>query len=167
MKYISTRGSTPPLNFEDVLLTGLAPDGGLFIPESWPQFDPDQLRALSGLPYAEVAKHVITPFVENDIASPVLERMLGEVYGRGFSHSAIAPLVQISPNVWVMELFHGPTLAFKDFGARFMAQCLARMGKRVHPPRDSPDLPVVTWAVCCSLRMRRALRVAHQYSLAS
>ncbi len=120
--YISTRGGVPPQNFTEVLLQGLAADGGLFIPDVWPKFDLEKMRELAGLPYAEVAKYVISPFVENDISSPVLEKLLNEVYGRNFSHSAMAPLVQISPNVWVMELFHGPTLAFKDYALQLLGQ---------------------------------------------
>ena len=135
VNYISTRGNVPPQGFTDVLLQGLAPDGGLFIPEEWPKFDSERLRRMAGLPYAEVAKEVITPFVKNDIAPAVLDKLLNEVYGGAFSHSAIAPLVQISPNVWVMELFHGPTLAFKDYALQLLGRLfdhvLEERGERV------------------------------------
>lgn len=135
VNYISTRGNVSPQSFTDVLLQGLAPDGGLFIPETWPKFDMDQLRGLSGLPYAEVAKYVIAPFVKHDISMSVLEKMLEDVYVKEFSHSAVAPLVQISPNVWVMELFHGPTLAFKDYALQLLGKLfdhvLEEKGQRV------------------------------------
>lgn len=135
VNYISTRGGVSPQSFTDVLLKGLAADGGLFIPESWPQFDLDKLRGLAGLPYAEVAKYVISPFVKNDVTPAVLEKILSEVYTHEFSHSAVAPLVQISPNVWVMELFHGPTLAFKDYALQLLGRLfdhvLEERGERV------------------------------------
>ncbi len=135
VNYISTRGGIAPQSFTDVLLQGLAPDGGLYIPETWPQFDLDEVRGLAGLPYAEVAKYVISPFVQNDIASPVLETMLSDVYSDRFAHSAVAPLVQISPNIWVMELFHGPTLAFKDYALQLLGRLfdhvLEERGERV------------------------------------
>lgn len=135
VNYISTRGGVTPQSFTDTLLQGLAPDGGLYIPETWPQLDIDKMRSLAGLPYAEIAKFVISPFVENDITSPVLEKILNEVYSQEFSHSAVAPLVQISPNVWVMELFHGPTLAFKDYALQLLGRLfdhiLEERGERV------------------------------------
>ena len=135
VSYVSTRGGVAPQSFTDVLLQGLAPDGGLFIPEDWPQFDLDEMRSLAGLPYAEVAKYVISPFVKNDIPLLVLEKILGEVYSHKFSHSAVAPLVQIGPNVWVMELFHGPTLAFKDYALQLLGRLfdhiLEERGERV------------------------------------
>ena len=135
VNYISTRGGVAPQSFTDVLLQGLAPDGGLYIPESWPQLDMEELRGMSGLPYAEVAKFVTAPFVKNDIAPATLERILSEVYTNEFTHSAVAPLVQISPNVWVMELFHGPTLAFKDYALQLLGRLfdhvLEEKGERV------------------------------------
>ena len=137
--YISTRGGIAPQSFTDVLLKGLAPDGGLFIPETWPQLETDKLRSLAGLPYSEVAKHVIAPFVQHDLSEDVYTKIINDSYdgasGSSFSHSAVAPLVQISPNVWVMELFHGPTLAFKDYALQLLGKLfdhvLEERGERV------------------------------------
>lgn len=134
MRYISTRGAAPALAFDDVLLTGLARDGGLYVPESWPRFSPGELRALSGLPYHEIAYRVMAPFVEGAIDSAVFERIVAETY-RDFDHAAVAPLTQLSANEWVMELFHGPTLAFKDYAMQLLGRLfdhvLAARGERV------------------------------------
>src|SRR6185436_1402562 len=94
-------------------LAGLAEDGGLYLPETWPQLAPDVIAGFAGQPYAAVATEVIRPFVAGDLADRDLERMCGEAYAR-FRHPAVAPLRQLAPGEWVLELFHGPTLAFKD-----------------------------------------------------
>ena len=134
MKYVSTRGEAPVLAFDDVLLAGLAEDGGLYVPESWPQFSADELTAMAGLSYAEIAYRVIRPFVAGTIADADLESMIDETYA-GFGHAAVAPMKQIGANEWLMELFHGPTLAFKDFAlqlvGRMFAHVLAARGERV------------------------------------
>ena len=124
MRYISTRGQAPALNFEDVLLAGLATDGGLYVPENLPRFTQEEIASWAGLPYHELAFRVMRPFVTGSIPDADFKKILEETYGV-FSHNAIAPLRQLNGNEWVLELFHGPTLAFKDFGGRFMAQCLA------------------------------------------
>ena len=121
MKYVSTRGEAPVLAFDDVLLAGLAEDGGLYVPEAWPQFSADDLSAMAGLSYAEIAYRVIRPFVDGTIADADLERMIEETYA-GFGHSAVAPLKQIGANDWLMELFHGPTLAFKDYAMQLLGR---------------------------------------------
>ncbi|WP_426417228.1 threonine synthase [Aestuariirhabdus sp. LZHN29] len=123
MKYISTRGQSPALNFEDVLLTGLAPDGGLYVPECLPRYTPEQIASWAGLSYAELAKKIIAPFVAESIPADDLSRIIDETYAE-FSHSAVAPLNQIASNEWVMELFHGPTLAFKDFALQLLGRLL-------------------------------------------
>lgn len=134
MKYVSTRGEAPVLAFDDVLLAGLAEDGGLYVPDAWPQFSFEDLADMAGLSYAEIAYRVIRPFVDGTIADADLERMIEETYA-GFGHSAVAPMKQIGSNEWVMELFHGPTLAFKDFAlqlvGRMFAHVLAARGERV------------------------------------
>lgn len=134
MRYISTRGAAPALAFDDVLLTGLARDGGLYVPETWPQFSTADLRALSGLPYHKIAYRVMAPFVEGAIDPAVFKRIVTETY-RGFNHAAVAPLTQLSANEWVMELFHGPTLAFKDYAMQLLGRLfdhvLAERGERV------------------------------------
>lgn len=134
-RYISTRGGGAPQGFTDTLLQGLAPDGGLFIPEEWPKLDIDQFRQLSGVPYADVAQAVITPFIGDEIAPTTLKKILNDVYQKEFNHSCVAPLVQIAPNTWIMELFHGPTLAFKDYALQLLGHLfdhiLEERGERV------------------------------------
>lgn len=133
MHYVSTRGEAPRAGFADVLLTGLARDGGLYVPESWPNISADALRSLRGRPYAEVAEAFIAPFVGEDIEAEALSRIIAETYS-AFGHPAVAPLVQIDANDWVLELFHGPTLAFKDIAmqllGRLMDHVLAARGAR-------------------------------------
>ncbi|MCB1530384.1 MAG: threonine synthase [Rhodospirillales bacterium] len=133
--YISTRGATAPKSFTDVLLSGLAPDGGLFLPERWPVLEPKTLKSLVGAPYADVACQVMAPFVGKDIPAEDLHRIISDVYRENFNHSAVAPLVQIGPNAWILELFHGPTLAFKDYALQFLGRMfdyvLERRGQRV------------------------------------
>lgn len=134
MKYVSTRGEAPVLAFDDVLLAGLAEDGGLYVPQDWPQFSADDLAAMAGMSYAGIAYQVIRPFVGGTIADADLEAMIEETYA-GFGHTAVAPLKQIGGNDWLMELFQGPTLAFKDFAlqlvGRMFAHVLAARGERV------------------------------------
>ena len=133
MKYVSTRGLAPALGFSDVLLAGLARDGGLYVPETWPTFSSESFARLAGRPYHEVAYAVIHPFVAGEIADADLKRMCAEAYAT-FRHPAVAPLVQTGPNSFILELFHGPTLAFKDVAmqllARLMDHVLAERGRR-------------------------------------
>ena len=134
MRYLSTRGDAPVLSFDEVLLAGLARDGGLYLPESWPAFSAEEIRALAGKPYAEVAFAVIRPFVGGAIADADLQRILAETYA-GFGHAAVAPLKQLDSRSWLMELFHGPTLAFKDYALQLLGRLfdhvLAQRGERV------------------------------------
>jgi threonine synthase len=125
LRYISTRGEAPPLGFVEATLAGLARDGGLYVPESWPVFGSDQIAALAGRPYAEVAVEVIRPFAGDTVADADLSRMAREAYDT-FRHAAVAPLVQVGPNCFVLELFHGPTLAFKDLAMQFLARLMDR-----------------------------------------
>lgn len=133
MLYVSTRGEAPALGFRDAVLAGLAPDGGLYVPEKWPQLTSREIADFAGCPYAEVALRVIGRFTGGEIATPALRRMVEESYAT-FRHDAVAPLVQIRPNLFLLELFHGPTLAFKDvamqFLARLMDHILAERGER-------------------------------------
>ena len=133
MKYISTRGEALALGFDDVLLSGLASDGGLYLPAEWPSLDRAALHALAGADYAEVAYRVMAPFVDG-IAENRFRGMLAEAY-RGFVHREIAPMRQLAPGLWLMELFHGPTLAFKDVALQLLAhlfdEVLSRRGQRV------------------------------------
>jgi threonine synthase len=123
VRYVSTRGEAPPLGFVEATLAGLARDGGLYVPESWPQLDSQKIASLSGRPYAEVAVEVMRPFVGAAVAEHELSRMAREAYG-GFRHPAIAPLAQFGVNEFVLELFHGPTLAFKDLAMQFLSRLM-------------------------------------------
>jgi len=125
LQYISTRGEAPRLGFEDALLTGLARDGGLYLPETWPTFSDSDMMAMSGLSYAELAHRVMLPFVEDDIPSDEFAALINDAYA-GFDHAAIAPLRQLDSGQWLMELFHGPTLAFKDFALQLLGRLLDR-----------------------------------------
>ncbi|MFA5549504.1 MAG: threonine synthase [Porticoccaceae bacterium] len=123
MKYISTRGGVAPQSFEDVVLAGLAPDGGLFVPESLPAYSTEEIASWAGLPYTELAFRVMAPFIDGAVPDEELRRIIAASYG-AFRHRAIAPLVQTGHNDWVLELFHGPTLAFKDFALQFLGHLL-------------------------------------------
>jgi threonine synthase len=131
MKYISTRGNAPELTFEEVLLTGLAVDGGLYVPKEVPTFSKEEIESWRDLPYAELAHKVIYPFVEGSVDSDALAKILSEVYG-AFSHKAVAPLQQLDNNEYVLELFHGPTLAFKDFALQTLGRLLDYVLERRH-----------------------------------
>lgn len=121
MKYISTRGSAPALDFEGATLAGLASDGGLYVPEAWPRFSREEIAAMRGLTYVETAVAVMRPFVAGCLDDATLTRLCTAAYGR-FSHDAITPLVQLDGRNWLMELFHGPTLAFKDVALQLLGQ---------------------------------------------
>ena len=107
MKYVSTRGQAPELGFRDVILAGLARDGGLYLPNVWPKFSSQEIGDMAGLTYAQTAKRVLAPFVEGEIEADVFGAMVDEAYGT-FQHRATVPLVQIAPNHFIAELFHGP-----------------------------------------------------------
>lgn len=123
MKYISTRGRAPKLEFEDVLLTGLASDGGLYVPEELPTFSAEEIAGWRELPYPKLAFHIIKPFVGGAVDDDTLQQMLDETYA-GFGHKAVAPLAQLDHNEYVLELFQGPTLAFKDFALQLLGRLL-------------------------------------------
>ena len=134
MKYISTRGNAPVLTFEEAMLTGLARDGGLYVPESIPKMSSADIIGLAGLSYEEIALRVIQPFVGDSFSEAELISSISNAYA-GFSHNARAPLVQLGANHHLLELFHGPTLAFKDFAMQLIGQlfqrALNRRGERV------------------------------------
>ena len=119
MRYVSTRGQAPVRDFAGVLLAGLAEDGGLYVPETWPTLRPDDWRALRGLPYPELAARILAPFAAGSIDEATLRRLCGRAYA-GFNHPAIVPLVQLDGELFVQELFHGPTLAFKDMAMQLL-----------------------------------------------
>ncbi|WP_408586432.1 threonine synthase [Novosphingobium sp.] len=119
MKYVSTRGAAPALDFEEVTLAGLASDGGLYVPESWPTFSADEIAVMAGLPYAELAQKIMQPFVGDCLTPERLLELTRTAYGR-FAHAAVTPLKQLDERQWVLELFHGPTLAFKDVALQLL-----------------------------------------------
>jgi threonine synthase len=119
MEYVSTRGSAPVLDFEQATLAGLASDGGLYLPREWPRFSHDEIAAMAGLPYAELAARVMQPFVGDSLSSERLLELTTQAYGR-FAHKAVTPLKQLDEQHWLLELFHGPTLAFKDVALQLL-----------------------------------------------
>jgi threonine synthase len=121
MLYVSTRGQAPVLDFRGVLLAGLAEDGGLYVPETWPQRSPAAWRAMRGLPYAELAADILQDFVGEAIAPSALLALCRDAYA-GFTHPAVAPLVQLDTGLFAQELFHGPTLAFKDMAMQVLGR---------------------------------------------
>ncbi|GBR00760.1 threonine synthase [Acetobacter oeni] len=131
MQYVSTRGQAPARSFSDILLAGLAEDGGLFMPESWPHFTASEWREMRALPYAELAARVMAPFTAGSIDHKTLLDLCRSAYAN-FDHAAIVPLVQIEDGLFVQELFHGPTLAFKDMAM----QLLGRLFDHVLTERD-------------------------------
>lgn len=129
MKYISTRGDAPALNFEEVVLTGLATDGGLYVPESLPSFSQEEIASWAGLSYQELAFNVMSPFVAGEISDTDFKAIIDKAYST-FRHDAIAPLVQTAHNEWILELFQGPTLAFKDFALQVLGHLLDHFLKK-------------------------------------
>lgn len=121
MRYVSTRGSAPALDFEGATLAGLASDGGLYVPESWPEFSKAEIAAMRGLSYVDTAVAVMRPFVAGCLDDATLKRLCTIAYGR-FSHDAVTPVIQLDQQHWLMELFHGPTLAFKDVALQLLGQ---------------------------------------------
>ncbi|WP_444463231.1 threonine synthase [Rhodobacter capsulatus] len=134
MRYISTRGQAPVLSFAEAMLTGLARDGGLYVPETVPSLSKDEIAAMAGQSYEEVAYRVMAPFVGDTFTEEELRGAIAKAYA-GFGHVARAPLVQLAPGHFLLELFHGPTLAFKDFAMQIIGQlfqiALAKQGKRI------------------------------------
>lgn len=134
MRYISTRGTAPVLSFEDAMLTGLARDGGLYLPETWPQLDTETIKSFSGKSYEEVAFQVMRPFIGDTFSDTEFRDLINTAYA-GFTHAARCPLVQLDSNTHLLELFHGPTLAFKDVAMQLIGQmfqsALKRRGDRV------------------------------------
>jgi len=125
MLYVSTRGDAPALDFEAVTLAGLAKDGGLYVPEAWPTFTRAEIAALAGLSYVDTAVAVLTPFVGDALSKADLRALCDTAYGR-FAHAAVTPLVQLDARQWVLELFHGPTLAFKDVALQLLGLLFER-----------------------------------------
>jgi threonine synthase len=121
MRYVSTRGEAAPIGFLDAVLAGLAPDGGLYVPAEWPTFTKAEIAAFAGKPYAQVATAVVGKFVGDDIPPEDLAQMCEEAYST-FAHAAVVPLKQLGANRFLLELFHGPTLAFKDVAMQLLGR---------------------------------------------
>ncbi|KAJ56012.1 threonine synthase [Actibacterium mucosum KCTC 23349] len=134
MRYVSTRGQAPVLSFEEAMMTGLARDGGLYVPETIPQMTHAQIAELAGASYEEAAFTIMRPFIGDAFTDDEFRAIIARAY-QGFGHDARAPLVQLGANHYLLELFHGPTLAFKDFAMQLIGQLfqasLARSGKKV------------------------------------
>jgi len=126
MQYVSTRGTAPKLQFCDAVLAGLANDGGLYLPESWPQMSTEEIAALANRPYRDVAFEIISRFVGGEISDPDLNAMISDAY-RPFRHLSVAPLVELEPGHFILELFHGPTLAFKDIAMQLLARIMDKI----------------------------------------
>jgi threonine synthase len=133
LQYVSTRGEAKTVSFNEALIEGLARDGGLYVPQSWPRLSREEIAGFRGKSYAEVALRVIAPFVGGDIPEHDLKRMIGEAYAT-FTHRDVTPLHRLPGGEYILELFHGPTLAFKDVAmqliARLMDYVLAARGER-------------------------------------
>jgi len=133
VKYISTRGQAPKLSFEEALLAGLASDGGLYVPESWPRLSDAMIKSFVGMPFEQVAVEVLHPFMSEDVPRERLQAMVEEAYAT-FTEEEIAPLTDMGDGHYLLELYHGPTLAFKDVAmqllARLMDDALIRRGSR-------------------------------------
>lgn len=143
MNYISTRGEAPVLGFEEVLLAGLARDGGLYVPESWPQLDAKTIAGFAGRRFADVAVEIISLFAGNAIPRAELEQMADAAYA-SFGHPAVTPLTQIDHDRFVLELFHGPTLAFKDVAMQFIARMMDYVLESAgRAPRSSAPHPEI------------------------
>ena len=141
MKYVSTRGAAPVLDFVDVMLTGLASDGGLYVPAAWPALPSVSAEA----PYADTTTEVIWPYVDG-VSRSELATASVEAYAT-FDHPAVCPLVELAPNTWLLELFHGPTLAFKDVALQLLARLLdAEPERRGHASRSCSQ-PLATRAL--------------------
>ena len=121
MRYVSTRGQAPSVGFVDALLGGLAPDGGLYAPQAWPTVPAEEIAAYATRPYAEVAADILGRFAGEEIAADVLRNLCAQAYA-SFTHAAVAPLTQLAPGRFLLELFHGPTLAFKDVAMQILAR---------------------------------------------
>jgi len=134
MRYISTRGASEALTFEQAMMTGLARDGGLYVPEDVPTLTHAQIADMAGKSYEEVAFEVMRPFIGDTFTDAEFQGLIARAYA-GFGHAARAPLVQLAPNHFLLELFHGPTLAFKDFAMQLIGQMfqasLTRSGDRI------------------------------------
>jgi threonine synthase len=125
MQYVSTRGDSPPIGFLDAVLAGLAPDGGLYVPEMWPLLSQAEIAGFAGMPYAQVAAHILGRFAGDSLSAEEVAEITSEAYA-AFAHAAVTPLRQLDSGLWLLELFHGPTLAFKDVAMQLLSRLYER-----------------------------------------
>ena len=123
MRYVSTRGEASAANFEEVLLSGLAPDGGLYLPECWPQITPEEIAGNFGGAYAEAAAEIVSCFTGNSFTQDRLKALSAAAYN-SFYADKVAPVTSLGGEDWLLELYHGPTLAFKDFAMQLLGQAV-------------------------------------------
>ncbi|NBC36479.1 threonine synthase [Novosphingobium sp. FSY-8] len=142
MDYISTRGNAPALNFEGATLAGLASDGGLYVPRSWPSFTKAEIAEMAGLPYAQLAQRIMLPFVADSLSAERLLELTTAAYGR-FAHAAVTPLKQFDSQQWLLELFHGPTLAFKDVALQMLGLLFEEFLSRPNADGTTRNLTIV------------------------
>jgi len=142
MQYVSTRGSAPALDFAGATLAGLASDGGLYVPSEWPKFSSEEIAAMAGLPYAELAQKIMQSFVGDCLTPDRLLELTRQAYGR-FSHKAVTPLVQLDEQQWLLELFHGPTLAFKDVALQLLGLLFEEFLSRPDSDGNTRNLTIV------------------------
>jgi threonine synthase len=165
-RYVSSRGGVPPCDFEQALLAGLAADGGLYLPERWPHFEHDQLEALRGASYQEVAATILAPFVEGSLSETELRDLIDKAYA-GFDHRAIVPLRQLDANDWLLELFHGPTLAFKDIALQLLGHLfehfLRKRGRSVTIVGATSGDTGAAAIEACAGRARMTVVILHPY----
>lgn len=133
MEHVSTRGEAPVLDFRGATLAGLAADGGLYVPARWPRLEPSEWRALAHLDYAATAVRLLEPFIGSALETPILERLVREALAT-FAHAAVTPLVQLDHRHWLLELHHGPTLAFKDIALQLLGRLFAQFTREDPQP---------------------------------
>ena len=166
IRYVSTRGGVAPCGFEDALFAGLAADGGLYVPEHWPRIERDALAALQGAPYQEVAAQILAPFVGDDLSGAELRDLIERAYA-GFDHGAVAPLRQLDASEWLLELFHGPTLAFKDVALQLLGllfeHFLARRDRAITIVNATSGDTGSAAIAACAGRARMTIVVLHPH----
>ena len=145
MEFVSTRGQAPELDFKGVVLAGLASDGGLYVPKELPQFSPADISRFATLSYTDLAFEMIQPFAAGTFDDATLKRMIADAY-QSFRHPAIAPLVQLSRQHFTLELFHGPTLAFKDFALQLLGRMMEELLKGSDKKSVLAPIAITAWS---------------------
>ena len=165
MKYISTRGGGTPQTFEQVLLTGLAPDGGLYVPAELPHFYQEEIASWKSLSYPELALKIVSAFIGDEIPAEALRKIVIDSYAQ-FDHPEVAPLTELAENDFMLELYHGPTLAFKDFALQVLGRLLDYVLAKERPACGYPWGDIGRYRFG-SLRRLQALRTSRHLHSAS